>query len=397
MPLRSSGFPRLPAVATLALAAGMLLAGCSKHAAVRSNRVPVTVARAERRNMPLAIVATGTVEPVQTADVGSQVGGVVLRIDFREGDEVRAGQALFELDPRPFRSALGQAQGQFARDRATATAARLAADRAAKLFPQNLISQQEWDGATATADASAAAVQADSALVNNARLNLEYATIRSPISGRAGRFMVHVGDYVKAATSEPLVTVNQMRPINVRFTVSESDRPGVERYRNANPRVLVHPATGDSVEIAGRLAFVDNSVDPATGTLTLKGEFPNADGRLWPGEFVEVRLVLEVQKDALVVPFPAISNGQQGTYVYVVNADSSATMRPVTVLRTDDVTAVLASGLEPGETVVTDGQFRISPGAKLVIRDPGAAGKARTGKPGRPAKPAKAGGAPARP
>jgi membrane fusion protein, multidrug efflux system len=367
----------------LAIAAVTPLAGCARKAPPRSNRVAVTVATVERRPMPVALKATGTVEPVQTADVGSQVGGVITRIAFREGDMVRAGQPLFELDARPFRAALLQAQGVMARDRAQLRTAQLNEDRAASLFHQNLLAQSDWDAARSTADGLRGTVEADSAAVVSARLNFDYATIRSPIAGRAGRFMLHVGDYVKSATSEPLVTVNQMRPINVRFTVSESDRPSVEKYRSGNPRVLVRTTGADSTEVAGRLSFVDNSIDPATGTLTLKGEFPNADGRLWPGEFVEVRLVLTVDPNALVVPFPAISNGQQGTYVYVVNADSSATMRLVKVARSDDATAVIASGLKPGETVVTDGQFRISPGARLVIRDPGAAqhaGAAGSGK-----------------
>ena len=361
-------FPR--AIVLVALTTIPLLAGCAQKKAVRSPVVPVLVARAERRPMPIAIAATGTVEPIQSADVGSQVGGTVTRVLFQEGQEVRNGQPLFELDPRPFRSALAQAQAALARDRAQAAAARLAADRAASLFEKDLISQADWDAARASAEAMAATVQADSAAASMARLNLEYSTIRSPITGRAGRFNVHVGDYVKAATSDPLVVVNQVRPINVRFTVSESDRPAVERWRAAGPRVYVRVAGGDSTEIAGRLAFVDNAVDPSTGTLTLKGEFANADTKLWPGEFVEVRLVLTMQKDALVVPAQAVSRGQQGTYCYVVKADSTAEMRPVTVARADDVNAVIATGLQPGETVVTDGQIRILPKSKLVVRTP---------------------------
>ncbi len=372
---RCSRYARVPFLAaTLLMGVAVLMSsGCGGKAPLRNPKVPVTVAKVVQRPMPYALQATGTVEPIQTANVGSQVGGVVTRIAFREGDEVRAGQPLFELDPRPFRAALLQAQGALARDRAQLRTAQLAEERAASLFRQNLLAQSDWDTARSTADGLRGTVEADSAAAVSARLNLEYSTIRSPIAGRAGRFMVHVGDYMKAATSDPLVTVNQLRPINVRFAVSESDRRSVERYRRGNPRVMVHASSDDSTEIAGRLAFVDNAIDPATGTLTIKGEFPNADGRLWPGEFVEVRLVLEVQKDAIVVPFPAIGNGQQGTYVYVVNPDSSATMRPVTVLRSDDVSAVITSGLKPGETVVTDGQFRISPGSKLVIRDMSAA------------------------
>jgi multidrug efflux system membrane fusion protein len=372
---RRSRRPATFVLAVSALPLALLLAGCGQKPAARAPRVPVTVAPVEKRAMPYAILATGTVEPIQSADVGSQVGGTVVRIDFREGQEVPAGAPLFELDPRPFRAALAQAEGALARDRAQANSARLEAERGEKLFAQNLLSQSEWDSKRAAADALMGTVQADSAALTKARLDLEYATIRSPIAGRTGKFNVHVGDYVKAATSDPLVTVNQMRPINVRFPVSEDDREEVLRHRSDNPRVVVRGSGDDSVEVSGHLVFVDNAVDPATGTLTLKGEFDNRDGRLWPGEFVEVRLVLAMQKDAIVVPSQAVTNGQQGTYVYVLNPDSSASVKPVVVARSDDAHAVIASGLQPGEVVVTDGQFRIMPGARLVVREARPAGR----------------------
>ncbi len=367
--------PRPAAGALLAACAALLLLaalpGCGAKKAQRQPRVAVTVARAEQRRMPVQIITTGTIEPVETADVGSQVGGVVVRIAFREGQDVRAGQTLIELDARPFRAALEQASGVLARDLAQLQSARLDAERADRLLEQNLISAADHDKATAAADALQASVRADSGTVANARLNLEFSGIRAPITGRTGRLNVHVGDLVKAGTSEPLVTVNRVQPIRVGFTVPQDQIPLVQRYRNAAPRVLVRVSAGDSTDIAGRLAFVDNALDPATGTLLLKGEFANGDGKLWPGEFVEVRLVLAVEPDCIVVPAPAVTNGQQGAYVYVLNADSTATPRPVVVKRTDDVTAVLASGLKPGETVVTDGQFRLAPGAKVLVRKAG--------------------------
>ena len=353
---------------------GLLLAvlpGCGAKKAQRQPRVAVTVARVEQRAMPLQIVTTGTIEPVETADVGSQVGGVVTRVVFREGQDVRAGQALIELDARPFRAALEQASGALARDLAQWRSARLDAGRADQLLAQDLISAADHDKTTATAEALRAAVGTDSGTVANARLNLEFASIRAPISGRTGNLNVHVGDLVKSATSEPLVTINRVQPIRVRFTVSQDQIPLVQRYRSASPKVFVRQAAGDSLELEGRLAFVDNAVDPASGTLLLKGELPNQNAALWPGEFVQVRLVLAVERDALVVPAPAVTNGQQGAYVYVLNADSTATPRAVQVRRADDVTAVIASGLKPGETVVTDGQFRISPGARVQVRKAG--------------------------
>lgn len=352
------------------LLACLAAAGCGKREAPRLPRVSVTVATAEQRDMPISLRATGTVESIQSASVGSQVGGMVTRIAFREGDDVRAGQALIELDARPFRASLQQATAQLARDRAQANAARVEAERSALLFRQQALSQSEWDARRATADALAATVQADSANVARARLDLEFSTIRSPVTGRTGDVKVHVGDYVKAATSEPLVVVNQVRPILVRFAVPQEDAAGLLRRPGQALRVFARLAPGDSTERSGRLVFVDNLVDPANGTVLLKAEFPNADGRLWPGAYVEARLELSMKRGAIVIPAPALNTGQKGTYVYVMNADSTAAVRAVQVVRSDDEFAVIGSGLARGETVITDGQFRLAPGGRVVVRNP---------------------------
>lgn len=367
-PRRGGIAPIVRSTLTATLVVSVLLAlGCGGKKGMRTARVPVTVAVVEQHAVPIEIIATGTVEPVQTASVGSQVGGVVTRIDFREGQEVEMGQPLFQLDPRPFQAELEQVRGTLARDRAQWENARLAADRADKLLEQNLIASADHDQARATADAAFAALSADSGAVATARLNLQYSTIRAPIGGRTGDLKVHVGDLIKAATSEPLVTINQVRPIRVRFPVPEGDLGRIQRYRNGDPQVLVR-ASGDTTQIRGSLTFVDNAVDPTSGTLLLKGEFPNRDGRLWPGEFVEARLVLAMEPHAVVVPAPAVANGQQGAYVYVLNPDSTVTSRPISVARSTEELAVVASGLKPGEVVVTDGQFRLSPGAKVLVR-----------------------------
>ena len=349
--------------------AASLLPSCGPRSQARAPRISVTVARAERRDVPLALISTGTVEPIQSAAVGSQVGGVVTRVAFREGDDVRAGQVLLQLDPRPFRAALEQAQATLARSRAQAENARLEADRAKALFERSMVSQTEWDQKRHAAEALAATVRWDAAAVQKAHLDLEYSSIRAPVGGRTGRLLVHQGDYVKPATSEPLVTINQSRPVRVAFTVPASDVPLVQRYRGGRPTVWVTTSDADSATVQGDLSFVDNAVDPASGTLLLKGEFPNRDLRLIPGQFVTVRLVLTVEPRATVVPSPAISRGQQGAFVYVVNRDSTVTPRPVRISRTVDELAVVAAGLEAGEQVVTDGQLRLSPGARIVVRD----------------------------
>ncbi|HYR69286.1 MAG TPA: efflux RND transporter periplasmic adaptor subunit [Candidatus Dormibacteraeota bacterium] len=340
--------------------------GCGSKSAPKSARIPVTVAIAVERPVPFAIAATGTVEAIQTAAIGSQVGGTVQRVAFREGDYVRAGQLLIQLDPRPFGAALDQALAALARDRARAATARLESERAEKLFAQNMLSQSEWDQKRADAEALAATVRADSAGAGTARLNLEFAAIRAPISGHTGRVTVHEGDYVKAATSDPLVTIIQPNPIRVRFAIPEREVPLLQRYRTGNPRVEIHP-DGSQV-IPGKLVFVDNAVDPGSGTLLLKGEVPNPDGRLVPGQFVDVRLILYVAPKSLVVPARAVSVGQQGPYVYVVKPDSTVASRPVEVERTRDEISVIARGLSAGEAVVTDGQLKLAPGSKVSIR-----------------------------
>ena len=331
--------------------------------------------------MPFQLKSVGTVEAIRSASVAAQVGGVVTRVSFREGDFVRAGQVLFRLDARPVRAALDQAIAVLERDRARAISARREADRAQSLYADNVLSQSEYDQKRADADALAATVRADSAAVRTARLSLEYASIRAPISGRTGRLMVHEGDLVRAGTNEPLVTIIQPQPIWVRFTVPDRDVPLVLRYRNSGARVVVEPSGGGSAPSEGKLVFIDSAVDPGTGTLLLKGEFANQDGRLVPGQFVDVRLVLFVAPRALVVPAVSVATGQEGPYVYIVRPDSTVVPRPVVVERTQDDLAIVASGLKAGDRVVTDGQVRLSPGAKIVIRPPAAQASAGTAGP----------------
>jgi multidrug efflux system membrane fusion protein len=350
--------------------------GCAKATARRSQRVPIAVAFAQQRTVPYEIQATGTVEPTESASVIAQVGGLLTRVAFREGDEVRAGQVLFQVDPRPFESAVAQAAAVLARDRAQAEAARLDRERAEALAKQQLIAPGDLDQKVAGAEALAASVRADSAALATARLNLAFATVRAPISGKTGALRAHVGDLVKASDpTAPLITINQVHPIRVRFTVTQSDIPELRRQLGREIRVEVAAAEHDSMWSAGRLVFTDNQVDDASGTLLLKGELPNQDRALWPGQFVRVRLRLYEQKDATVVPAVAVTNSQNGTYCFIVKPDTTVEARPVVVQRTWGELAVIVSGIEVGERVVTDGQLRLSPGAKAVIRGDGAGAK----------------------
>ena len=369
------------AACSLALGAVLLmLAGCGGESRRHPPRLPVAVAVAEERDAPYTITASGTVEARHTAAISSPVGGTLQRVLFREGDDVAEGQALFMLDDRPFRASLQQAIASQARDEAQAVSARSSAERSRALAEQNLISQQELDASVANDAASRAAVRADSAMVENARLNLDYCTVRAPIGGRSGKLLVHVGDLIKANSPDaPLVVINELRPILVRFAVPQSDLPALMRHRESRPPVFVNRGGADSVWIQGTLTFVDNAVDEATGTVLLKAEFANRDGGLWPGAFVNARLQLFTEPHACVVPSPAVVNAQSGTLVYVVGADSSVAARPVRVERTFQDWSVIAEGLKPGERVVTDGQLRLTPGALVYWKDAAAGGGPKGG------------------
>lgn len=342
--------------------------GCASRASNGPPRVPVSVARAERRALPYQLQATGTVESIRWVDVTSQVSGLLQRVRFAEGEEVAAGQVLFEIDPRPYRAALQQAEANLSRDAAQAANAARDAERYRTLAGDRSVTEEAYQQRAAAAEALAATVQADSAALTLARLNLEYATIRAPIGGRTGSLLVHEGNLVRAGAPSLLVTINQVRPILVRFAIPATQLPVLQRRSPETLRVLAQPGRDTAPPLEGAVSFVDNHVDSATGTILLKARFPNRNGGLWPGEFVDVTLILGEQTDALVIPAQALVAAQQGTYVFVVNPDGTAEQRPVTVQRTLDTLAVIADGLAPGAIVVTDGQLRLTPDARVEIR-----------------------------
>lgn len=369
----------LPAAAPYFATLGVLLclAGCQGKEARRSPKVPIVVATVEKRAIPYEIEATGTVEPIQSAGVTANVGGLVTSLGFREGDEVGAGQVLFRIDPRPFQAVADRAEAVLDRDRAQAKSALLDLERSQELAARDLLPESELEKKRADAEALQATVRADSATLASALLDLAYATVRAPVSGRTGALSVHVGDMIKAGeTASPLVTINQLRPIRVRFTVPQADLAELRQRRSAGTRVLVATGGDNTSWLEGRLVFVDNTVEAASGTLLLKAEFANQGAALWPGEFVRVRLRLAEQQDAVVVPAVAVTNSQQGPYCYVVKPDTTVEARPVTVQRTWGDWAVIASGVTPGETVVTDGQLRLGPGARATIRTASPSGAA---------------------
>ena len=344
------------------------LAACSSRAASGPPRVPVSVARAVRQDLPYAIEATGSVEPINTVAITSQVGGMLQRVHFAEGDEVGAGQLLFVIDHRPFDAAVQQAEAALSRDLAQADNAARDAERYRTLVQDRSVTEADYQQKQAAADALRATVRADSAALTLARLNVEYATIRAPIAGRTGGLLVHEGNLVRAGATAPLVTINQLRPILVRFAVPVTQLPALQHRGVADLVVQARVARDTAPTARGVLSFVDNHVDSTTGTVLLKGKFANADGALWPGEFVDVTLIVGTQTGALVVPAQAVVTAQSGSYVFVVGDDGGARQQAVTVGRTVDSLAVITEGLDPGALVVTDGQLRLTPDARVEIR-----------------------------
>ncbi|HEY4648627.1 MAG TPA: efflux RND transporter periplasmic adaptor subunit [Gemmatimonadales bacterium] len=348
-------------------ALALLGMACSRKDPPPPQRVPVTVASAERRSVPFELSATGTVEPLQTVSVQAQVVGTLRRIDFKEGDEVKQGQLLFEVDPRPYRAALDQAVATLNRDSAQATNAAQDEARYKTLAEKQYVTAQQYEQVRTTAAAARATLAGSQAAVDQARLNLQYATIRAPISGRTGSLMIREGNLVRTTGTQALVTINQIRPILVRFAVPASNLPLIQEHLGKEVVVRADVGGGENPS-EGTLSFVDNAVDTATGTILLKGRFPNDDGALWPGAFVNVRLQLYVEPDALVVPASAVVAGQQGSFVYVIQKDSTAATKPVTVSRTTGDYAIVNGDVQPGDRVVTDGQLRLRQGAKVQIK-----------------------------
>lgn len=327
--------------------------------------VPVLLAPVTVKSMPVELRAFGTVEALTCVTVRAQITGTLAEVAFAEGAEIRAGDLLFRIDPRPFQAALDQAEAAQARTRAQVENAARDARRMTELFSKSFVSESDRDQAATTLAALQATERADAAAVESARIQLDFCTIRSPIAGRAGRRLADAGNLV-TANSTTLVTINQLQPAAISFAIPQQEMFRVRGRTDARdlpvaallPEDPAHPETG-------LLVFMDNTVDRTTGTITLKAEFPNASQRLWPGQYVTVRMVVAEETNAVVIPFRAVQNGQNGTYVYVVQPDGTVTNRLVKITRLVEEESVIGDGLQPGETVVTDGQQRLGPGSAV--------------------------------
>ena len=361
----------------VAMVAAMLVNGCSGGAKKGASGAgaPVLVALAVETNVPVLInpPPVGHVLPYSTVTIRPQIGGIISQVHFQEGQEVKKGDQLFTIDPRPMQAALDSARAALTRDQAQLENARIQFDREQKLFDQKLVSQDEFDTSKAGFDALIGTVAADHAAVTNAELNLEFTDIRAPFDGRTGSLQFHEGNVVKAP-DDTLLTINQIHPIYVAFAVPEQYLPEIRR--EMREKTLKVQATFQNMDAPpqGELTFIDNGVDPTTGTIQLRATFPNEDNTLWPGQFVQVTLTLSELTNVVVVPSQAVQTGQNNQFVYVVKPDPTNTTsqivenRPITVGITYQNETVVEKGLQAGETVVTDGQLRLEPGTKVNIK-----------------------------
>jgi len=334
--------------------------------------IPVVVASVIQKTVPIQLQGVGTVEAYSTVLVKAQVTGTLTHVHFKEGQDVKKGDLLFTIDPRPFEASLKQAESNQAKDVAQLENARAQLRRYEELLQKQFVSREQYDQVRASASAFEATVEADKATVESAKLQLSYATIRSPMDGRTGSLLANEGNLVRVNDNTALVVINQVRPIYVSFSLPEQHLGEIKNRMEKGqvPLAAIRPQDESRPE-QGLLSFVDNTVDKAVGTIRLKGTFANPAKDLWPGQFVSVIITLAQRQDALVVPSQAIQTGQQGQYLFVVKPDRTVEMRPVVVALTVGGEAVLQKGVKAGEIVVTDGQFRLAPGAEVEIKKAG--------------------------
>jgi multidrug efflux system membrane fusion protein len=357
---------RWTVIACLLLA---LVPGCrGKEQGQPPKGSPVVLGKAETMSIPVELRSIGRVEAYSTVSVRSRVEGQLVKVYFREGQDAGKGALLFRIDPRPFEAALREAEANLARDMAQAENAKVEAERYALMVEKEYVSKDQYDRVRANAAALAAAVEADRAQVERSRLDLEYTSIRSPIDGRLGSLLIHEGNVVKA-NDTVLVTINQVTPIYVTFSVPEQDIADIKKYSAAGRLPVEVLVPGQEEPEQGVLSFMDNTVDISTGTILLKGTFRNSGGRLWPGQFVNVSITLTTLPDMVVVPSGAVQFGQKGQYIYVVKPDMTAEERMIKSGQTFGGYTVVLEGVSPGESVVTDGQLGLVPGSSVIVRE----------------------------
>jgi multidrug efflux system membrane fusion protein len=354
-------------IRAVAAACLLLLAACSRGEKGPAGPRPVAVraAPAVEKDIALEVRAVGRVVSSQSVQIRPQVSGTLVAARFTEGQSVRKGDVLLEIDRRPYEAALAEAKARLAQDQARAQNAREDAARYAELVEKEYVTRQQFEATRANAAALAAQVAADEAAVERAQLDLAYCTIRAPLAGRTGRLRIDPGNLVQVGAPDPLLTIEQVRPVFVEFSVPERHLAPLRARRDSPAPVRVQAGAGD--ERAGTLAFVDNAVDARTGTVLLEARLPNEDEALWPGQTVDVRIAVAERTKAVVVPASAVAAGQQGDYAYVVTPEKKAQLRPVVVEQAGEREAVIAKGISAGELVVTEGQLKLRPDAPVEI------------------------------
>ena len=362
------------------LIACLPLLSCTKAKEPPKERppAPVEVVTVTTRNVPVQLSGIGSVEAYSSVAVKSRVDGTIVKVHLAEGQDVRRGDILFTLDTAPFQAALRHAEAVLARDLAQARNAEEQAARYASLVKEGIVTKEQYDSYRTAADALNATVAADRAAVENARIALSYCTIRAPLAGRTGGLGIHAGNVINS-NDTVLVTINQVSPIYATFSLPEKDLPEIQRRMSGGKLRVEATVPSDLTAVErGTVTFIDNMVDPATGMFKLKATFANSNRQLWPGQFVNVRLTLATLPDAVVVPQQAVLTGQKGQYVFLLKNDDTVEQRPVQAGISHGGEMVIRQGIQPGETVVTDGQMRLMPGAKVEVRKSAKEGTAQT-------------------
>jgi multidrug efflux system membrane fusion protein len=378
----------IAAAATLALAAitalvmPQLIGSFAPSADAQSpppsgSGVPVTAGTVETTDVPVFLSAIGTVQAFNMVTIKSRVDGQIVTVAFSEGQDVKAGTALIQIDPRPYQALLDQAMATKQKDEAQLASAQSDLVRWAELVPQGVKSRQTYDQQKALVQQYQATIKADEAQIETARLNLSYADIRAPIDGRLGMRLVDAGNMVRATDAAGLVTISQLKPIFVSFTVPQENLHKIHEKKAGGELTVLAFGSDNKTQLAeGKLSVIDNAIDQPTGTIRIKATFANADERLWPGEFVNVRLILSVRKGAPTVPAQTVQDGPNGRYAYVIKEDGTVERRPVEVIAVQDGLAVIGKGLAVGDKVVVEGQYRLTNGARVKVeaKPAGAAG-----------------------
>jgi multidrug efflux system membrane fusion protein len=370
--------PRIVLAAALGMICASLVACTSadskqqKAQAAGPHTVSVAVAKVQQQDMPVYLVGLGSVTAFYTANIKSRVDGQIMRVNFQEGQTVKQGDLLIVIDPRPFQVQLEQMQAQIFKDQATLRDAKLNLERYTTLIPSGSIAQQQVDTQKSLVDQLDGQVRTDQAQIDNAKLQLVYCNITAPFTGRVGLRQVDPGNIVHAADTNPMLILTQLQPIAVIFTLPEDQLPTVSRHMSNSTLLVEAYSRDDQTKLAtGKLQTIDNQIDQTTGTAKLKAVFDNKDNQLWPNQFVNANLLLETRKNSTVVPTAAILRGPQGTFVYLVKSDKTVEARAVTVSIAQGNNTAVASGLDPGDTVVTDGQDKLQTGSKIEFRSGG--------------------------